>query len=394
MTAARIRLGIAGLGFGTNLTLPDILRHSGYVITAGADPRPAARDAFTRAFGAAAYATVAELCASPDVDLVYVCTPAYLHAEQAVLAAEHGKHVLVEKPMALSAEECGRMLRAAQARRVKLFYGHTHSYDPPIRAMRRLIASGVYGSVRMISMLTYTDLLYRARAEWEMDTAKGGGVVYIQAPHQIDIARYLADAPVFSVQAGTFMLDPARPTEGAYSAHLRFANGAVAALSYSGYGRFDSAELHHWVGEDGHPRDPATHADTVAAFRGRRDEPSAREARRFGIAMPDPAEPPGHQTFGFLLVGLERADLRQSPRGIFVHADGAVREEQVPLSPSGRTLMLDEIHASLTRDAPPSHDGAWGCATVAVCEAMLASSKAGAPVGLGRPAALRENVPT
>ena len=80
------------------------------------------------------------------IDAVYVATPHQLHADHVELCARHGKHVLVEKPMALTLAECDRMIAAAERARVALVVGPTHSFDPPVRAARDLIASGRLGS--------------------------------------------------------------------------------------------------------------------------------------------------------------------------------------------------------------------------------------------------------
>ena len=81
----------------------------------------------------------------------------------------------------------------------------------------------------MISALDYTDFLYRPRRPEELDTAAGGGVFFNQAAHQVDILRLLAGSPVKSVRCSAGAWDAKRPTEGAYSAHLSFADGAFAA---------------------------------------------------------------------------------------------------------------------------------------------------------------------
>ncbi len=370
----RLNVGVIGLGFGSTLTLPDLARDSRFQLVAGADPREPARAAFETAFGGQAFADAEALCRSPKVELVYICTPPLLHREQVEIAAAHRKHILVEKPMALTVQDCDAMITAARNAGVALIYGHSHSYDPPIRAMRDIVQSGRYGTVAMIHNWTYTDLLYRARAVWELDTRRGGGVVYIQAPHQIDIARILIDKPVRSVQAHTYCLDETRAADGCFSAFLSFEGGASAALSYSGYGRFDSAELHGWVGEDGHPRAPGTHASTHALRKGR-DEEQAREARRFG-GSPAPVPDAPHQPFfGMTLVTLGGADIRQTPTGLALYTRHGRRDIDVPLRPSGRELMLDEVHRALTEDVPPIHDGRWGRATIAACVGILDSSK-------------------
>jgi predicted dehydrogenase len=102
---------------------------------------------------------------------------------------------------------------------VALIVGPSHSFDAPIARTKMLIDSGTYGRVRMITALNYTDFLYRPRRPEELDTRQGGGVVFSQGAHQVDVARLLAGSPVRSVRAVTGAWDPARPTEGAYTAH-------------------------------------------------------------------------------------------------------------------------------------------------------------------------------
>ena len=98
-----------------------------------------------------------------SVDAVYVATPHEFHAENAIMAARNGKHVLVEKPMALTLEECHAMIEAARKGGVHLVVGHSHSFDAPIARTRELIAAGTFGALRMITAVQFTDFLYRPR---------------------------------------------------------------------------------------------------------------------------------------------------------------------------------------------------------------------------------------
>ena len=108
----------------------------------------------------------------------------------------------------------------------------------------------------MIAMSNYTDFIYRPRRPEELDTSQGGGILFNQIPHQVDIARLLSGSEVRQVRATTGILDRNRPTEGSCMAMLSFQDGAAASLIYSGYDRFDSDELHGWIGESGQPRKP------------------------------------------------------------------------------------------------------------------------------------------
>src|SRR4051794_8499346 len=307
-----VRIGVAGLGFASTLSIPALASHPQLRITAAADLRADARERFASEFGAETFASVEALCRSPNVDAVYVSVPNALHAEVAVLAAEHGKHVLVEKPMALTLDECSAMVDAADRAGVVLVYGHTHSYNPPIRKLREIVRGGDLGRLTMLQTWNYTDLLYRPRAAWELDTTRGGGVVYIQASHQVDMLRWIGGGLVRSVRGMTGVWDPERPTEGSYTAYLEFVDGTPATIVYSAYAHFDTAELHHGIGERGLPRAPDTHAQTRAEYRAHHAadaggrEATEREARRYGgsprpAAAPAPAATRHQYFFGLVL---------------------------------------------------------------------------------------------
>src|SRR5207244_7923307 len=126
-----------------------------------ADPRPEARSKFKADFQAKSFASAEELCKHPAIDVVYIATPHQCHAGQACLAASHGKHLLVEKPMALTLEDCRSMIDAAREARVALVVGHSHSFDRPILQARKIIEQGLVGKVRMITAFNFTDFLDR-----------------------------------------------------------------------------------------------------------------------------------------------------------------------------------------------------------------------------------------
>src|SRR5690348_11274769 len=83
-------------------------------LVAAADPRPEARERFAAEFGGTTYARVEDLCADSAVDVVYVATPHQFHAPHAIIAARYGKHLLVEKPLALTLEDCDAAIAAVR----------------------------------------------------------------------------------------------------------------------------------------------------------------------------------------------------------------------------------------------------------------------------------------
>ena len=171
--------------------LPSLAAHPHVRLTAAADPNPEARARFEADFGGLTFATTAELCASPDVDAVYIATPHQYHAADVLAAAGRGKHAIVEKPMALTVEECRAMTGAAESNGVVLVVGHSHGFDPSIKLIRSIVEAGDAGALRMIVNLDYTNFLYRPRRPEELDTAQGGGIMYNQIPHQLDLIRVI-----------------------------------------------------------------------------------------------------------------------------------------------------------------------------------------------------------
>ncbi|HET7362502.1 MAG TPA: Gfo/Idh/MocA family oxidoreductase [Burkholderiales bacterium] len=369
-----IAIGAAGLGRAFSLMAPTLAADERVRLVAAADPRPEARAQFERDFAGRAYATVEELCADTAVEVVYVATPHQFHAEHAQRAFAAGKHALVEKPMALSMAECRAMIEAARAAGRYLVVGHSHSYDAPIRRTRELIASGAYGRLRMITALNFTDFLYRPRRPEELDTTRGGGAVYNQAAHHVDIVRLLAGGRAKSVRAQTGAWDPARPTEGAYSALLTFEDGAFATFTYSGYAHFDSDEFTGWVGESGARKDPTSYGGARKALAG--NEMALKNARNYG-GREQPKTPPqlAHQHFGVLIASCERADLRPLPEGVWIYDDGERRLQALPTPKVQRADVIDELYGAVVEGRPPLHDGAWAAATMQVCFAMLRSAR-------------------
>jgi len=311
-----------------------------------------------------------------------VATPHQHHARHLALATQRGKHVLVEKPMALALDDCAAMIAAARSADVHLIVGHSHSFDAPILRTRALIESGAYGAVRMIHAFNYTDFLYRPRRPEELNTAQGGGAVLNQAAHQIDIVRLLAGGRVKTVRAATGAWDPARPTEGSYSALLTFESGAFASLAYGGYGHFDSDEFSGWVGEMGQEKTP--YARKPQRFASAADEAAFKNARNYGGAAyrPPVAHDLAHQHFGTVVVSCERADLRPMPNGVMIYQDGTARLDPLPPPSVPRSEVIDELCAAVVHGKPPLHDGAWGMATLEVCLAMLTSSREGSDIAL------------
>lgn len=375
-----LRMGMAGLGVASTQILPVLRQVEHIEIAAAADVRKDALAKFAREYGAATFDDVDALCASPDVDFVYVATPNELHAEHVITAARHRKHVIVEKPMALSLDQCEAMNRAAEENGVVLLCGHTHSFDPPIRKIREIVESGELGRLRMLHSWNFNEFMYRPRMRHELATSRG--VVLNQGPHHVDIVRLIGGGMLRSVRAATGVWDPGRPHEGSYVCYLEFEDGVPATLVYNGYGFFDTAELFDWVGEGGQPRDPGHNLKArrrLGSIGSASEEEQLKEGMRYGSSREGEFShvwdgPRRQPFFGFTLVSCERGDIRQSPDGLVVYGEDGRREIDLSVGRRGREAEVEELYEAVVHRRPVFHDGRWGEATLEVCLAMLQSS--------------------
>lgn len=118
-----------------------------------------------------------DLLADPDVDAVYIATPVHLHAEQSIAAAEAGKHILCEKPMAMNAAECDRIIAACNANNVKLGVAYYRRFYPVIERIRIALASGEIGKpvFAQINTFEYFNPGHDHPRRWFVEKARSGG---------------------------------------------------------------------------------------------------------------------------------------------------------------------------------------------------------------------------
>lgn len=382
-----LRIGVAGLGRAFTLMLPTLAGDPRVRLVAAADPRAPARDLFSRDFAGPAFDTVDGLCERPEVEVVYVASPHQFHADHVCRLAAAGKHILVEKPLAISLDECTRIVTAVEAAGVALVVGPSHSFDGPVQQAHRMLAGGELGRVRMVHAFNYTTFLYRPRRPEELVTAQGGGVVFSQAAHQVDIARLLGGGRVKSVRGQVGAWDPERPTEGAYSALLQFDDGAFASVTYSGYAHYDSDELLGDVDEFGRDK-----AGSYGAVRRRLSsvadavsEARTKTEKSYGgthYQLPAGPRAQHHPHFGHLLVSAEGADLRVTPDGVWVYSDDQRYFRETPLQAVPRSEVIDELWNSVREGKPPVHSARWGRATTEVCLGILESARTGANIAM------------
>jgi predicted dehydrogenase len=190
-------------------------------------------DAFAGRYDATRHRSLDEILADAAVDVVYVALPHHLLAPTAERALEAGKHVLVEKPMALDAEAISSLERAAaQAKRVLAPVFELRA-KTVFREARRLVRGGAIGHVDQVRIQTIIDKPgeYWSSAGWRARRADaGGGVVLMNAIHQLDLVRSITGIDVASVYCETATLTAEVEVEDAAAAVLRFENGAIGSV--------------------------------------------------------------------------------------------------------------------------------------------------------------------
>ena len=394
-TEAPLRVGVVGLGFGSTEFLPAMEKMPQVKLVAAADLRPQALDTFKARYGGRTYERVEDLCAAPEVEAVWIATPNQHHAAHALLAAQHGKHVVVRKPFGLTVEECQRVLDAAEKTGAKILAGgQTQGTNPLIQEIRQMSRRGDIGQVRAINMWAYTGWMLRPREAQEVDDDMGGGIVWRQAPHQLETVRWLGGGLVRSVRAVTGRWRPERPNgTGYFTALLDFEDGTPASIVYNAYGYFDTSDLIKWGNDRGIDERARSRA---ALLRGEIDEPKEKETTRFGGLVEGESGPqvpwetgrsvvgsrggpwmPGNQ--GVYIVSFDRGDVRASPEGLYIYGDDGLREVPISQRRGEGMVFMDaeamELYNAVRHGQPMLHDGRWGMATAEVQWAILESAR-------------------
>ena len=188
--------------------------------------------ALANAHNARAYEKLDDLLNDPQVDAVHVCSIHNAHAEQVIAAARAGKHVLVEKPMALSVVECDRMIAACEAAGVALMVGQVMRHFPVNLKAKAVIRDGAIGEVGHIIRRRYSNFDPPDRS-WYLDLELGGVcVLYCFGPHEYDILPWYLDSPVVKVYAqGSESAQRYAGQKDSYSTIMNHQNGAVSVLT-------------------------------------------------------------------------------------------------------------------------------------------------------------------
>ena len=231
---ARVRIGVTGSGFmgRTHVDAAHRLETTEIVAVAGGERAVKLAADYQIAWEP----DTASLIRRDDLDAIVIATPHHCHVEEGLLAAETGKHALIEKPLATSLEDCDRLIEACDQRGLSLSVGYHQRFRDSNLLTRELIQSGAIGSVRCIQM----SALFDAEA-MRADSGFGGdwgwwrdprSVAHLlnSAPHNVDLCRWWMGTEVSSAVGHSATLREDNPNENTTMALLSFANGAMATF--------------------------------------------------------------------------------------------------------------------------------------------------------------------
>lgn len=229
--------GVAVIGAGAIATahhLPNLARIPGCRLVAVANRSGQKSRQWGTRFGAA-YCTTdyRDLLNDDQIDAVIIATRHHLHKEMALAAIAAGKHVFVEKPLALTVADCDEICEAAARQGVLLTVGFNRRFAPLAVAMKAALGRASSGPAT---------LLYRCNAgmlpkdHWALDPVQGGGRIRGEAVHFFDFARWMLDDDPVSIRAQRMDTDQPVLENDSMSVLLRFSRGSIATILYSGAG--------------------------------------------------------------------------------------------------------------------------------------------------------------
>ena len=229
-----VRFGIAGFGLhAVKRLMPSFADAPNCKVTAltRRDAERARESA--KEFGIAhAFTTTEELCACPDVDAVFIATPDALHLADALVAARHGKHILVEKPMAMNADEAQQMVAAANSAGVILGVAHVMRFEESVRWFRERIGSGAIGKPLLARAAFVAPLLHSGRTWIDNPKLATGGPLADIGVHCFDTLKYVLNDEVRSVMALAHY-DEHWTVEASGTTLFEFESGVLATMSVS-----------------------------------------------------------------------------------------------------------------------------------------------------------------
>lgn len=231
MSSDPIRYGVVGLGrAGWSIHVEGLRNRPDAKIVAVVDPVEERRKEAENAFGCKSYTKLSGLLKNPDVEVAVIATPSVFHGPDSKKALKAGKHVVVEKPMAMSVSEADTMIKVANETGKKLFVHQNYRFNREFTHLRDIVDSGIIG--KLFHVRNYITHFAR-RNDWQTLVKNGGGVLNNTCPHFIDQIMQLVGAPASLVMGDLQQIASSGDVEDHVKMFLRAENGVTADMEIS-----------------------------------------------------------------------------------------------------------------------------------------------------------------
>jgi len=190
-----LRIGLIGCGFMGRMHANVYKTLDNARLVAAADVKPEVAEKYAADFGLTPYSSLEAMLAAEEIDVVDICLPTYLHSETAVKAAQTGKHVFSEKPMALDLDQADAMISACKEAGVQLMIGHCIRFWPEYAILKKLTVDESLGKLLSINLTRYGAFPTWSSDNWLADASKAGGGVMDMHIHDTDYVHYLLGEP-------------------------------------------------------------------------------------------------------------------------------------------------------------------------------------------------------
>lgn len=230
-----LRFGIVGCGRIAQRHAKHIKNTQGIELTAVCDIVPERAEELGNVYQAEAFDSVEAMLANGTVDIVSICSPNGWHASHSIAALNAGKHVLCEKPMAISVYDCGEMIKAAEKANKRLFVIKQNRYNPPVEAIKQAIDHGHLGKINSVQLSCFwnrNEDYYKN--SWKGSRQLDGGTLYTQFSHFVDLLYYLVgDVKEAKAFGDNFCHQGITEFEDTGVVILRFHNNALGTINYT-----------------------------------------------------------------------------------------------------------------------------------------------------------------
>ncbi|XXM72949.1 Gfo/Idh/MocA family protein [Lysinibacillus sphaericus] len=203
-----MNFAIVGCGFIAKKHASSIDKIDGAKLVAVCDKVQTTMEFYKDQYGANSYTEVEQMIENEDIDIVCICTPSGFHASIAVQIAEAKKHIIVEKPIAMTIEDTDKIIEACKVNNVKLAVVHPNRFRPVVQELRKIVDRGLLGEISHASCIVNwnRNQEYYDQAPWRGTKQHDGGVLMNQAIHNLDLLLWFMGNPeqIFSMEATRF----------------------------------------------------------------------------------------------------------------------------------------------------------------------------------------------